>query len=263
METLFHEGVARRYDGWFLSPAGRYVEEVENALLLQLLRPRAGQSVLDVGCGTGNHLLLLRQMGLDVSGLDPSEAMLAVARDKLGPAVDLRVGSAEELPFDDNSFDMVTLISCLEFSPHPFRALAEAFRVGRSHVVVAVLNRLSANGVQRKIEGLLRPTLYRHARFFSILELRYMIRRVLGVSRMEWGSVLWLPLRFHRWDRMVHGWMPRRRNPFGAFLAVRVEILYTHQGALNPLTTSWMRARPEASPGAAMGRLSDLRRSAP
>jgi len=251
MKPLFDEDVARRYDGWFLSPAGRYVEQVENELILDLLRPRAGQSILDVGCGTGNHLLLFHQMGLDVSGIDSSEPMLRVARDKLGHRVDLRLGVAEDLPYDDNSFDIVALISSLEFSLHPFRALSEAFRVARAQVFVAVLNRLSANGVQRKVEGLFRSTLYRHARFYSIWEIRYMVRRVLGVCGVTWGSVIWLPLRFHGWDRALAGWVPRRRNPFGAFLGMRVDILYTHQAVLNPLTARWAGAEGAgASPGA-------------
>jgi ubiquinone/menaquinone biosynthesis C-methylase UbiE len=243
MEPLFDEAIAQRYDRWYLSPAGRYVERVENELLLDLLRPRRGQSVLDVGCGTGNHLLLFHQMGLDVTGIDPSEPMLKVARDKLGPGADLRLGGAEDLPFDDNSFDIVTLVTSLEFCEHPFRALAEASRVARAQLFIGVLNRLSANGIHRKVEGLFCPTLFRHARFYSILELRYMLRRVLGVCRMNWGSVIWLPLRFHAWDGAMARWIPRRRNPFGAFLAMRVDILYTHQAVLNPLTSPWLAAR--------------------
>ncbi len=247
MEPLFDEDIAQRYDRWYLSPAGRYVERVENDLILALLRPRRGQSLLDVGCGTGNHLLLFHQMKLDVTGIDPSEPMLQVARDKLGPKADLRLGTAEDLPFDDNSFDIVTLITSLEFCAHPFRALAEASRVARAQLFIGVLNRFSANGMHRKLEGLFSPTLFRHARFYSILEMRYMLRRVLGVCRMNWGSVIWLPLRFHDWDRALAAWIPRRNNPFGAFLAMRVDILYTHQTVLNPLTTSWLAARRGAA----------------
>jgi ubiquinone/menaquinone biosynthesis C-methylase UbiE len=244
MSPLFDENVARKYDSWFLSPAGRYVERVENDLIRELLRPRAGQSLLDVGCGTGNHLLLFHQMGLDVSGIDPSEPMLRVAREKLGHRAELRLGSAEDLPFEDNSFDIVSLVSSLEFSPHPTRALTEAARVARTHVFVAVLNGLSANGVQRKAEALFRPTLYRHARFYTVWELRYLVRKVLGESRTEWGSVIWLPLRFHHWDRALGGGAVRRRNPFGAFLGMRIDILYTRQTALNPLAAGWAGASP-------------------
>lgn len=238
---LFDHSIARRYDQWFLSPMGKYVEEVENQLILDLLRPQAGETLLDVGCGTGNHLLMFKQLGLDVCGVDPSEPMLEVAREKLGPGAELRVACAEDLPFDDNSFDMVTLISSLEFAD-PLLALSEAFRVARSRVFVAVLNRYSANGLQRRLESVFKPTIYRHARFYSIWQLQSMVQRILGACRMEWGSVIWLPLRFHAGDRVLGRWVPTRRNPFGAFLALRVEIHYSRRTILDPVRGVWGRA---------------------
>lgn len=242
MGPLFDEAVAEKYDQWLLSPMGRYVEQVENQLILDLVRPRAGERLLDVGCGTGNHLLLFRELGLDVCGVDPSEPMLQVAREKLGSGAELKVASAEDLPFEDNSFDVVTLISSMEFAD-PLLALSEAVRVARSRVFVGVLNRYSANGLQRRLEALLRPTIYRHARFYSIWELQSLVHQVLGACRMEWGSVIWLPLRFHAGDRALGRWIPRRRNPLGAFLGLRIEILYTHRAILNPIGDVWAGVR--------------------
>lgn len=249
MNVLFDKEMADRYDSWYLSPAGRHVELMETDLVLDLLKPTKGQSLLDVGCGTGNHLLLFRQMGLEVAGVDPSEAMLRVARDKLGHTAELHLAWAEELPFDDNSFDIVTLITSLEFSHRPFLALQEAFRVARAKVFIGVLNSMSANGIHRKLEALFRKTVYGRARFYSVWELRYMVRRVLGVCRVEWGSVIFLPLPLYGWDRALCHWIPRRRNPLGAFLGMRVEILYTHQAALLPLGRVWMGGqRAQVSP---------------
>jgi|Deesub1362A_J573_1020465.scaffolds.fasta_scaffold00295_9 ubiquinone/menaquinone biosynthesis C-methylase UbiE len=256
MEDLFDQRVAEQYDRWYLSPAGRHAERVENRLILELLRPRPGQCLLDVGCGTGNHLLLFQQHGLDVTGIDPSEPMLDVARDKLGHRAELRVGVAEDLPFDDNAFDLVTLIATLEFCQKPYRALAEAFRVAKEAVFVGVLNRFSAQGIHAKAEGLLKGTLYRHARCFSIWELRYMVQSLLGPCPMFWGSVIWLPLKFHSWDAWLHRWIPYRRNPFGAFLGMRVDMVYTHQARLHPLHSRVLgKSHPEAHPGA-LGRFS-------
>ncbi len=238
MGPIFDESMAKRYDQWFLSPMGRYVEEVENQLILDLLRPQAGESVLDVGCGTGNHLVLFRQLGLDVCGVDPSEPMLEVAREKLGKAAELRLASAEDLPYEDNAFDIVTLISSMEFA-EPLHALSEAVRVARSRVFVGVLNSFSANGLQRRMEALLRPTVYRNARLYNIWELQSLVHRVMGMCRVQWGSVLWLPLKLHSLDRKLGRWMPRMRNPLGAFLGMRVELRYTHRTLLDPITVGW------------------------
>jgi len=255
VEYLFDKKMALQYDSWYQSAAGRHLQRMESDLILDLLRPAYGQSLLDVGCGTGNHLLLFRQMGLEVTGVDPSEAMLGVAREKLGHLADLRLATAEDLPFDDNSFDVVTLITSLEFSPRPFLALAEAFRVARATVFIGALNSLSANGIHRKLEAVFRDTVYRRARFYSVWELGYMVRRILGLCKVEWGSAVFFPLPLHGWDRFFCRWIPRRRNPFGAFLGMRVEILYTHRAALHPLGKGWMSPRrAEVSPAGTVAR---------
>jgi ubiquinone/menaquinone biosynthesis C-methylase UbiE len=77
--------------------------------MVTLAELRAGQRVLDVGCGTGNLLRSIGRRHPDVerAGLDPDPAMLARARRKLGPGVRLDRGFAQELPHPDGSFDRV------------------------------------------------------------------------------------------------------------------------------------------------------------
>src|SRR2546427_543088 len=76
---------------------------------LARLGARPAGAVLDVGCGTGALLAALAQseppLGVRLAGLDPSPEMLAVARSKLAPAVELHVGWAEEIPYGDATFD--------------------------------------------------------------------------------------------------------------------------------------------------------------
>ena len=66
-----------------------------------------GQRVLDIGCGTGVFLRLVADRGAKPFGLDASEALLAIARERL-PEADLRVGEMERLCYADGSFDLVT-----------------------------------------------------------------------------------------------------------------------------------------------------------
>lgn len=69
--------------------------------------PREGMRVLDVGCGTGTNLNLYHRSGCRVFGIDASPAMLEEAKNKLGNQAELRLGSASDMPYPDESFDLV------------------------------------------------------------------------------------------------------------------------------------------------------------
>lgn len=93
--------------------------------------------ILDVGCGTGTLAIQLGQMGQpirSVVGLDMSDNMILKARAKVGrfglaKKVEFIVGDSENLPFDDNSFDVVTCCNSFHHYPHQDRAIAEMRRV--------------------------------------------------------------------------------------------------------------------------------------
>jgi SAM-dependent methyltransferase len=93
-----------------------YMQSLERALLQALADadvPFAGARVLDVGCGSGYFLHRLREYGAgDCVGIDLMDERVAAARRRY-PALDLRVGSATELPFADGEFDLVTQFTCL------------------------------------------------------------------------------------------------------------------------------------------------------
>ena len=96
----------------------------------------AGTRVLDVGCGTGLTLQLAAERGAAVAGVDITEGLLNVARERL-PAADLRVADMESLPFGDGAFDVVLGVNSFQFAGDPIRALAEAARVCRQGGAVA------------------------------------------------------------------------------------------------------------------------------
>ncbi|HEX4717556.1 MAG TPA: class I SAM-dependent methyltransferase [Thermoleophilaceae bacterium] len=92
--------------------------------------------LLDVGCGTGLTLTLAAERRAKVSGVDITEALLDIARERL-PDADLRVGDMQSLPFDDAAFDVVLGVNSFQFAGDPVRALAEAARVCRPGGAVA------------------------------------------------------------------------------------------------------------------------------
>lgn len=92
-------------------------------------------SVLDIGCGSGIFCEMAAQRGAQVSGLDASEPLLDIARERV-PAGDFRTGEMEELPYAAQAFDVVTGFSSFQFAADPARALREASRVSRTGAVV-------------------------------------------------------------------------------------------------------------------------------
>jgi len=163
-----------RYEKWFTTPIGSLVKRVEWELILDLLRPGAGEFILDAGCGTGVFTLDMLSCGARVVGLDLSLAMIRRARQKARNSR-LQVISADllNLPFPENTFHKAVSITALEFIPDGQEAVKELFRVTRKGgtVVVATLNRLSPWAERRREEGRKGHPLFSKAFFRSPGEL--------------------------------------------------------------------------------------------
>jgi SAM-dependent methyltransferase len=99
---------------------------------------KAGQRVLDVGCGPGALVAeLVRRVGPEcVTAVDPATQFIEAARAR-NPGVSVGVASAEELPFGDNEFDASLAQLVVHFMSDPVAGLKEMARVTRSDGVVA------------------------------------------------------------------------------------------------------------------------------
>jgi demethylmenaquinone methyltransferase/2-methoxy-6-polyprenyl-1,4-benzoquinol methylase len=111
-----------------------------------------GDTVLDVATGTGAVAAeLIRQKGCSVVGLDQSPEMLAEARTRLGPDIRLVEGTAEQLPFEDGSFDALTFTYLLRYVSDPAATLAELARVVRPSGTIASLEFAVPRGAWRPL----------------------------------------------------------------------------------------------------------------
>jgi SAM-dependent methyltransferase len=106
--------------------------------LADLAGVRAGQRVLDVGCGPGALTAeLVERVGPSaVSAVDPSEQFVAAARAR-NPEVSVQQASAEQLPFPDHAFDAALAQLVVHFMSDPAAGLAEMRRVTHQDGVVA------------------------------------------------------------------------------------------------------------------------------
>ena len=130
-------------EGWQLEGAGaeayeRYLASAFSPwarALAELAEIREGDRVLDVACGTGivaRHAAERTGAAGAVVGLDLNEDMLKVARSVSAatrPEIEWRQGSATELPFPDQAFDVVCCEQAIQFFSDPVKALGEMRRV--------------------------------------------------------------------------------------------------------------------------------------
>lgn len=116
---------------------GRYGDEL-GAALVRAAGVQAGWRVLDIGSGPG--ALTRALVGLigpgNVAAVDPSEQFIEALRERL-PGVDVRQGSAEELPFADGEFDAALAQLVVNFMRDPETGMREMRRVVRPGGVVA------------------------------------------------------------------------------------------------------------------------------
>jgi SAM-dependent methyltransferase len=132
-------------------------EDEERRIALQMLTISSGDSVLDVGCGTGNyarHLAHAAGEGL-VVGMDASRPMIAAAaRRGGGENLAYMRGDACALPFADGAFDVVCSVGVVHMLGEPMKALTEMVRVlapGGRLVVVASYEEEAIKGTRGKL----------------------------------------------------------------------------------------------------------------
>ncbi len=237
------------------SPATYYIDRREKDLIHWLLRPVEGERLLDVGCGAGDHLRFFRGKGCSVTGVDPSQDMLDMARQRLGQRADLCPGTCEDLPFSDNEFDVVTLIF-----PDPAHnlqsAIHEAVRVCRGRIFLGTINRYSLSSAQGEKRAALHP--HKNGRSSSIPELIRLVRSALPDTTIEWGSVLFFPPTWYPASSFLEERVPVLKNPFGSFIGLSFPVVYTRMTVQDPLgeTAKAKTAGRYPAPGAARRRTS-------
>jgi ubiquinone/menaquinone biosynthesis C-methylase UbiE len=259
---VFSREDARSYHEWFQSDLGRSAALIQKKLLLRLWSPSSSQRVLQVGSGTGIFLEWFAQLGHQVTGIEPSNAMLNIAQLRLPQRIYLEQGQAEDLPYEDNAFDTVALITVLEFAEDHEQVLREAFRVARRHVLLGVINKYSLISCRLYMERFWKQSIFNHARFFSVFELRRLVEAVMsGPVPHQWGTCQFLPYSTLRYLGFLEASRYFQYQPFGHFIGMRVDLRYPVQTVQDPILCEigsglgagfhayWRHPREKTNPG--------------
>jgi ubiquinone/menaquinone biosynthesis C-methylase UbiE len=174
----------------------RLVDELFGAL-------PTGAAILDVGCGTGEHLKRALGHGLRASGIEPAPAMLAAAKRGI-PDARIEDGVATRLPFADSEFDAVIMIEVLRYLDRSDieLALSEARRVLRpgGKLLVTLVNRWALDGfyLHQRLRQLVKHSSFNETNPFCLFHTPASAKRMLaqaGFSNIRTVGRLLGPIR--------------------------------------------------------------------
>lgn len=144
-----------------LAPLAKYVQ--------------AGEKVLDLGCGNGRLFTMLKEKNIEYLGIDSSDKMISIAREKHGSAgAKFLTVEALDLPFPENYFQKIFSIAVLHHIP------SEEFRLKFLTEIRRAL----------KPRGFLILTVWNLRKNYWLL-LKYTILKFIGKSKLDSGDVLW------------------------------------------------------------------------
>ncbi|HDH44528.1 MAG TPA: class I SAM-dependent methyltransferase [Thermococcus sp.] len=218
----YFDKIAHRYDEWYKTKVGGYVDKTEKKLVFSMIKTKHGNA-LDLGCGTGNYTLELYKRGFQVVGVDISRRMLKIAQKKL-PNVKFIKANAYSLPFEDNTFDLVLSVTMLEFIHEPEKVLSEVYRVLKpgGEAVIGTMNGKSMWFIFKRMKSLFVETAYRYARFYTPKELENLMKNA-GFKETESRGIIYLPSFFpfvNISERLDEKFSDKLKN-LGAFIVVR------------------------------------------
>ena len=206
--------IVKSYESWY-EGKGQRADLLEKQLLKALVDYVPNVKVmLEVGVGTAHFARWFESFGIRCVGLDFSPLMLKEAKSLWGG--DLIRGDAHNLPFREQTFDLATYITCMEYMRSPTEVLQEARRVSKNGILWGIMNKWSLPTLRRKLQVAFgKNPFYSNARFYSIRDaVKFLTKALDGVSySMVWSTTVFPRILLVKVSKL----------PFGAFLGVAVK----------------------------------------
>ncbi len=211
--------IVSNYERWFLTPAGMYADDKEKDLLINTMRFKRGERVLEIGCGTGRNLEYLGDLGLQAVGVEPVEELIKKARQKSTIKNDQLIRCQyDSLPLGDNSFDNVIFMNTFGFAGNKAAALREAYRVASKKIAIGFLNRNSLTKIFKVRE---RRAVYNDSAPLSGDEILKIVREALAGREKHYSVqlryTLYLPITIGYMFSFADDMLEKLNLPLGDF----------------------------------------------
>jgi ubiquinone/menaquinone biosynthesis C-methylase UbiE len=209
--------ITQNYERWFLTSEGMYTDDKEKELLINCMRFKRGERVLEIGCGTGRNVRYFTELGLDATGVEPMEYLVKIARQKSDIRRDqIIMGPYDKLPLGGGTFENVVFMTTLAFSQEKEKSIQEAFRVASGKIGIGFLNKYSLTSLLKVKE---RRAVYDDAAPLSGKELENLVKKALAGQKYEISIkyTLFLPIKIGHLVPFVDDMLEKTNLPFGDF----------------------------------------------
>lgn len=210
---------ANSYDGWYQTKLGSFIDKVESDCAFKLFKPKKGMAVLDIGCGTGNFSIKLAEAGCKVVGIDISEKMLSVAKEKAkekGLDIEFYNMNIYELNFKNEYFDAVFSMAAFEFIKEPKKALDEIFRVVKKagEILIGTINRDSSWGELYLTDKFQKNSIFKYADFKTLED----FKKIKTKNLVSTNECLFIPPTVKEEDINMDKELEYSKNKRGGFI---------------------------------------------
>ncbi len=182
--NIFNDAnIAANYDAYYKTDPGKKVDEIEKDLMLDHLKQIPVKHMLEVGCGTGHWTTFFAEQGFRVLATDSSKSMLRIAEEKKPANITFHRADADNLPFENKSFDVISAVTVLEFVDDKQQVFDEIYRVLKPGGWL-LLGCLNANSELGKTKS--NDQVYKHGDFLTIDQLQTFLTK-FGTPKITQG----------------------------------------------------------------------------
>lgn len=146
--------------------------------------------VLDLGCGTGIILEQIRVINhtAELFGLDLSENMISQAVQRLNTGASLSVGDAENLPYEDQSFDLVCCVQSFHHYPNPIKAISEIKRILKKNGTFLLCDTWARSPMRQVMNFFIRFSDDGDVHIYSEREINKILAQ-MGLRKISWKTI--------------------------------------------------------------------------